>query len=373
MRLRPWPTAGFVLAAGVLLTPQPSNAENLTPQRTAESPAWKGQQYAGADDKGRVYVLRPKDFLVYPLKDGELAKPVELEREAVGKPAPVLDAAIDGPRDWVALFGGEVRWIRSGKEKVLPQLKWSAAAVTLLDGAPVIAVYPNPIGRNTERELRDVPLLMTPSGSKWSTLVRSEREKYADRDERATARVTDAVRLLTDSRGTLWLASTYRYQVLNFSGAGDELVRLEVDGAKIHHRAEEDVEGARLVLEEKRAGHLDPSKVQVGANTAVPAIRDLVEGRDGRIYLLSQGVEGGGLALDRYDRVGNILERAALDLDLPGAISLAAGKHGIYFVPFNGKNPRYVLAWEAIDAAEWVPVEGVKINGAEALTAEAAE
>lgn len=366
MRSWAWLAASTVLAVSVLLAPHCLAEGTLTPEPTAPSPTWEGQQYAGADDKGRVYVLRPKDFLVYPLKGGELGKPTKLERSAVGTPAPVLDAAIDGPRDWVALFGGEVRWIRSGKEKTLPKLNWSVAAVTLLDGQPVVAVYPTPVGRPTDRELRRVPLLLSPNGSRWSILAESDRETYAKREERAKARVEDAVRLLTDSRGSLWLASTYRYRLLNFSGAGDELLRLEVDGAEIHERDEEEVEEARLALEKKRAGHHDPSAVRINTNTAVPAIRDLVEGRDGRIYLLTQGVEGGGLALDRFDRVRNILERAPLDLDLPGAVSLAAGKHGLYFVPFNGERQRHMLPWEAVEAAEWTPVEGVEINGMDA-------
>ena len=360
---------GLALAAPLLLAPSPAHAKDIAVEVTAPQPTWEGQQYVGADDKGRVYVLRPKDFLIYPLKNGELSEPVELQRPSFTAPVPVLDAALDDPRDWVALFGGEVRWVRAGKEVTLPELRWSAAAVTLLDGRPVVAVYPNPVGRPTDRELRNVPLLMTPDGNSWSTLVESKRKSFARRDERTEARITDAVRLLTDSRGTLWMGNTYRYRLLHFSAAGDELLTVEVGKAEIRHRSEDEVENTRVYFEKERVRHADPTTVRVDVNTAVPAILDLTEGRDGMIYLL---VSGGGepegkshWALDRFNSVTGVLERAALNTWNSGALSIASGRDGIYIIPFNGQTRRLFIPWEKIEVADWHLVEGVKINGHE--------
>ena len=359
--------AGLVLAAVSSPLSRPALAEGLAAQVTAPVPTWQGQQYAGADDKGRAFVLRPKEFLVYPLVDGELGEPVELERGAVSTPVPVLDAAIDGPRDWVALFGGEVRWIRAGKEETLPELPWSPAAVALLDGRPVVAVYPNPVGRRTERELRTVPLLMTPNRSDWSILVESARQEPARGEARSAARVADAVRLFTDSRDTLWLASTYRYRLAHYSAAGDELLVLEVGGAEIRHRDEAEVEELRVSLEEERARYSDPTKARIAVNTAIPAILDLAEGRDGMIYLLVTGEadDDGGWALDRFNAVTGVLERTPLATSLPGVVSIAAAKDGLYLVPFNGQTRRLLIPWQAIEDAEWQSVEGATLNGQE--------
>lgn len=362
--------AGMVFATTwLIVSPTLALAGGVKAHVTAPEPTWRGQQYGGADDKGHAYILRPQEFLVYPLEDGELGKPVALEHSPVRTPLPVLDAAIDGPRDWVALFGGEVRWIRAGKEEILPELHWSVAAVTLLDGRPVVAVYPSPIGRVSERELRIVPRLLTPNRNTWSILVESNREGFAGPAERAAARITDAARLLTDSRGTLWLAGTYRYHLANYSAAGDERLILEVDGAEVRHRDEAELEGTRVAFEKERARHADPSKVQIAVNTAVPAILDLAEGRDGKIYLVVSGASGGGgsWALDRFDPVTGLLERTLLDTFNSGALSIAAAKDGLYIVPFNGLTRRLTIRWDALEAADWQPVEGVSLNGVAAV------
>jgi hypothetical protein len=377
MSLRTSLVAGLALATLLVLDSSPAQAEGIDAEVTAPEPTWEGQQYVGADDKGRVYILRPKDFLIYPLKNGELSQPIELERPSFAAPVPVLDAAVDDPRDWVALFGGEIRWIRAGKEVTLPELHWSAAAVALLDGRPVVAVYPNPVGRPTDRELRSVPLLMTPDGDGWSILAESKRKSFARREERAEARITDAARLLTDSRGTLWLGSTYRYRLVHFSAAGDELLTLEVGEAKIQRRGEDEVEDTRVHFEKERVRHADPTKVRIAVNSAVPAILDLTEGRDGMIYLLVSGDGEPGSesrwALDRFNSVTGLLERTALNTWNSGALSVASGRDGLYIIPFNAQTRRLFIPWERVEVADWQPVEGVKINGQAVRVAEGTE
>ena len=74
----------------------------------ATGTTWKGQQYLGADAKGRVYVLAPQENKVYPLRAGELQEPRKLVAGPVASPAPVLDAAMDLAGDWVGRYGGDV-------------------------------------------------------------------------------------------------------------------------------------------------------------------------------------------------------------------------------------------------------------------------
>lgn len=358
-------SAVATLAALLFLLPaSPVAAAGIEAQVVAVETTWKGQQYLGSDAKGRVYVLSPQESKVYPLRDGELQEPRKLSAAPMTTPAPVLDAAMDLAGDWVGRYGGEVRWFRAGKEVSLPPLHWPVAAVTLLNGNPVVAVFPSPRAGTPKAELRPVPLLMTPSGSRWSVLAESERDRHAGRDDPDPI-ISDTVHLLTDSRDTLWVAYKYHYRLLHFSPAGRELMSLEVDGAETHHRDETEVEDTRIGFEKERVRHADPEKVGLQVNTAVAAVLDLFEGRDGRIYLLAAGAgeDAGRWFLDRFDPVLGTLERAPLAFRYDGAVSVASGRDGLYLARFNGRGERLWIPWEAIEGAEWEPVQGVELDG----------
>jgi len=328
--------------------------------------SWEGQQYVGADGKGRVFVLRPQALRVYPLRDDGLGSEIALEAVPFAGPAPVLDAAMAGEGDWVALFGGEVRWFRSREEETLPPLHWAASAVALVDGRPVVAVYPSPVGRVSRRDLDVIPFLVTPDGDGWTVLVESEYEELPRREERFDARVRHAVRLTADSQDDLWVAYTYRYRLAHYSAAGRELLNVEMDGAEIGEAGEKAVGANRRALEEERARYAEPREATIHVNRAEVAIRDLTEGRDGRIYLLVKAKDGNHThAIDRFDPPTGTLERTPLALDLAGAASIAAGKDGLYVVPFNGERRRWKVAWEDLDAAVWEAVPGVRIDGFE--------
>jgi len=335
---------------------------------TLESQRFEGPQYVGSDSKGKVFILRTEGTLeVFPLEDDGLGKPRALQRKAMEGHGFVLDAAMDRHGDWIVLYGAEVRLFEDGKEKILPRLSWQPFSVALLNGEPIAGTFPFPMGRLSKRELRNPPLIQAADKDDWRTVVESERNGPPKVEERTPALHATASKIMTDSEDTIWLANEYRYRVVRYSKAGRELLSIEVGEAEVAHHEEESLEDARVALEEERARYANPERAKVVVNTAVTSILDLVEGEDGKIYLLTKAGKSGSLTLDRYDGVLNTLERTALGMTTPGAVSIASGKDGIYLVPFNGTLKRYLVPWEEIEQAAWVPVEGVKIDGTDAV------
>lgn len=367
-----------LLAVGVLLVlalpalaakeKAEKEARPLTGSVIAPGVSWEGQQFVAADAKGRVYVFRPQEFFVYPLDgSGDFGEPRELESRPLGDPAVARSALMDKHGDWVALFGGEPRWFRSGEEKELPPPGWMIGAVGLLKGRPVAAAYPYPVGRPSERDLRArPPLVLQADRDDWSVLVESDLAQVPDRRKYVSVRQKYDAHLLVDSGDSLWLANRYRYHVANYSSAGRELLVLEVGEAKVEHRDEMEVEAAAVELEEERARYADATRATPSTNTALTAILAIAEGRDGYMYFLvrdSASKSKTGLALDRLDTTQALLERVALAYRTPGTATMAAGKDGLYVVPFNGKEKRFFVSWEALLEADWSPVEGVEMNG----------
>lgn len=364
-------TAAGILLAAVPLTTSAAQtkSEKIRPVKAlkvAPGEKWDGQQYVAADSKGRVSLFRGETFEVYPVeKATHLGEPDALETIGVEGPGPILDAAMDRHGDWVMLQGSEVRWFRSGKEKALPELGWIPGSVELLDGRPVVTVFPFPMGHGSrEKVKRTPPMVLALDGDDWSVLVDSEYRRVPRDEGYVPVRQKEAVHTLVDSDDTLWLANRYRYRLAHYSAAGRELLSLDVDEAEIHHRDELEVEDRRVILEEERARYAEPTRASITTNTAVSVILAIAEGRDGRIYLLVKGREG-KLWLDRLDTVRGVLEGTPTTATAPGAVSMVGGADGLYIVPYNGQRQRFLVRWEDLEAARWMPVEGAELNGLE--------
>lgn len=329
---------------------------------------WEGQQYPAVDDRGRVYLLRTKTLEIYPVEGHDsLGEPRKLRTSQVETPAPVLDARMDRHGDWVMLQGAEVRWFPAGKEKAVPPLHWLATAVALANGRPVAAVVPVAFGEISHIRKHGVPFLLSADTDRWSTLVESNLE--APEDPRSMSPMNQhAGHLYAAANGQLCFANLYRYRFECFSPGGRKKLDVEVGGAKIGHLEADDaaVEAARAELEEARARTAHPERVRVAANTGIKVILDLTEGVDGRLYLLLKNPDGEGLALDRFDNATGKLMRIALEgAEAKGAMSMVAGQDGLFLAAFNGESGRYLVPWEALDAAAWHDVDGVSINGHE--------
>lgn len=331
---------------------------------------WDGPQFAGADAKGRVFLLHAETLAVYPVRDTtRLGTPRRLESTGLGNPTPPIAAAMGPHGDWVT-YNGTIRWFRSGKEEAVPAPRWHPRTVALLDGRPVVMVLPFRAGRWTEDEhVGRPPLVLAFDGDGWSRLVDSELEEVPQ--EAAASREELACLPHAAADGTLWLGDLYRYRLRQFSAAGRELVSVAVDGAQLERRGADDpaVREAREMLEAEAAklsddigGARRPARVTIVTNTLVERLRGLCEGRDGKLYVLLRRA-GAGLVLDRFDPVTGLLERVATDVENYGAVSMVAGKDGLYVVNYSGSAPRWLLPWNELDAADWQPVEDVEVNG----------
>lgn len=342
----------------------------VRPQPVAPEVRWDGPQVVQADAKGNVFVLHGRNLEVFPVRpDGGFGEPEKLFDEPVAGGANVTRAAMSEPGDWVVRQGYELRRFRHGKELPLPGSRWPVTAVAMHDGNPVAAVVPSPMGRPAPGEARSaLPVLVELGRDRWSPLVEADGAE-AERP-RTELMQRHSAHLIADSRNRLWVAQQYRYLVQSFSPAGRRLLEISVDGDRILHRDEQSGATARAALEKSRSRLADGERASVHFNTAVAVIQGLAEGRDGRYYWLVHGwlVHGegeGGLALslDRYDPVAGTLDRTALPLELRGVVSMAGGRDGLYVAAFNGKNGRYRIRWEDLEAASWAPVEGAQING----------
>jgi len=355
---------GLALTA-LLLAPLAVAGTPVPVEPLAPGVEWSGQQYPGVDAKGRVFLLRGETLDVYPVRsNGSLGEPRRLQASRVDQPAPVLDAQMDPHGDWVLLHGAEVRWFRSGEEEIVPTVDWLVTAVELAHGRPLVAVAPFKFHQHSKLHQRPIPRLLTATGDDWSTLVESDLRTLPPPSLAASTAASGHLHVSAD--GEIWFAKLYGYQLTSFSPAGRQRLDVKVDGAEVRHHKNGDrqVEAAAEDLETARARTAHPERHAIEVQTAIQAILDLAEGRDGRIHLLVHNPDGPGLALDRLDPLEGVLERVVLsDAVAHGAMSLVAGNDGFYLVPFSGREDRYLVRWEALDQATWEPVERVEIDG----------
>lgn len=362
----------FAVLLSFLLVAFPALGERaekaIQPEPVWGEPAWDGPQFVRADRKGNVFLFRGSRLEVYPVtRKGSLGDPLRLETTAEASRM-VQDAVLspDGGR-WLVYADLGVRLFEDGKEKPVPPLSWRPWSIAFLRDTPLVAVVPVPIGDpplDLER-LAAVPWFLSLDNGRWATFVEHRRLPGSEllKDERTMNDfVADyAVFTVGDREGKLWVARQYSYKVERWSPGGRPLLEIAVQGGKVVHRKETPAnpEAAAAVKRDKTQGR----ETRFNAFTARAAIRDLVEGRDHRLYLLVNTSDDGALALDRYDPVLSVLERTPLSLEKGGRFTMAAGKEGLYLAAWNGRDGRWRIPWEALDAAEWMEVEGAEIKG----------
>ncbi len=321
-----------------------------------DASAWDGPQLVRADRAGNVFFFRADTLQIYPLTlKGALGDPSRLE--VVGDaPQLVRDAVLAPQGDrWLLSADQGLRVFEDGKEKALPALEWRPSGIGFLRDEPVVSLLPLAVAWDrVHRERKgQIPRLMTFDGDRWNVLA-----EYTDlsavgigdlRPDINGAIAGYATFLTSDKEGRLWVARQYAYDVEQLTSTGKRRLQIVVDGAK--------------VTEPKEAAKSPHQPAGLHAFRAHAALFDLVEGRDHRTYfLVAAGSGGGGLVLDRYDPVTEELERVPLALQLPGRVTLASGKHGLYFAAWNGRGGRWMLSWDALDLATWKPVPKAEIS-----------
>ena len=335
------------------------------------TPAWDAPQFVEADGAGNVFFFRGDTLEVYPLlKEGGFGKPSRL-KTTVSSPRNVSNAALSPAGDrWLVQDGRSVRLFVDGKEKLIPPLPWVPGSVGFRRGEPVVAVIPFPLGGNSVDvdKLGTPPWLMELDNDKaWDSFVDSKGKTAAEILE--TLKTGEFNRILADStafmtadrQGKLWVAKGYSYRVQRYSLGGRLLYEIVVGDGKVREKPKKSQEieiARRSPTQNPTEATRDPAqeKGSYFAFTAEPAIFDLAEGRDGKLYLLTR-TETGAAALDRYDPVESILERILLQMKTEGRFTMAAGKDGLYLAAWNGKQGRWKLAWETLEQADWEEVK----------------
>lgn len=360
-----------------LLVPASALGGGLRPvslSASEEMHVWEGPQFVEADRTGNVFFFQASALKAYPLvKSGFLGEPLQL-KSTVGTGSEVRNAVLGSSGDrWLVQTSRSVRLFVDGEEKPLPPLQWLATSVTFRRDDPVVAVLPFPLGGSSVnvKKLGTPPWILEAEDDRWGSLVDLKGVAVSDvmeglgRGGFNDVMADHTVSMTSDRQGRLWVAKQYAYHLQRFSPSGRLLFEMTVDGGKVRKKAES--QG----IEIKRSGaaqnpaeattNPEKEKSTYFAFTAEAAVLDLVEGRDGRLYLLVRQA-GGEAFIDRYDPVLSLLERTPLQLKAEGRFTMAAGKDSLYLAAYNGKDGRWKIAWEALDQATWKEVE-FKANG----------
>ncbi len=358
----------FALGAPLAAADVPRESA-IVPEAVAPADAlsWEGPQIVRADRIGNVYFFRSETLEVYPLtRAGKLAEPARLE--VLGNaPQVVRDAALSpGGDTWFVSADLGVRLFVDGKEKAVPALEWRPSGIGFHRDAPVVSMLPLPVAWDqVYRERKgQPPRVLEFDGNRWNLMAgypdlsaTELGERHLDRNH-AVANYASFV--TAGSEGRLWLARQYAYDIEQLTATGKSRVRIVVDGGKVSERSPE--------------GAAKDQPTGFNAFRANAAILDLVEGRDGRAYFLAAGGEegAGGLVLDRYDPVLAELQRIPLGLQLPGRLTMASGKSGLYLAAWNGNRGRWLVRWETLEEANWKPVPKAEISPSAVPSAPAA-
>lgn len=257
-----------------------------------------------------------------------------------------------------------IRLFVDGKEKPIPAPEWRPWSVGFVRDTPMVCVVPRPTPAAHLRikDLGAVPWLIAFDGDRWSNVVEhSELSAAAAWKERS--RMNEWIAeyagfLAGDRKGKLWLASQYGYRVQRLSAGGRSLLEIRVKAPETDSRQRKaQAESADMSRQAETRGGTAHSF------EAAQVVADLTEGADGALYLLVNPGDGDTLALDRYDSVRGVLERAPLSLKGSGNFTLASGKDGLYLAGWNAKTGRWRLSWQALEQADWKEVKGAEIQG----------
>lgn len=355
--------ASSFLGAQADKAPQSPKAAVPAPKAIRAEPAlagasWDGPQFVRADRKGKIFLFRGNTFEVYrQAPDGTLGDPVRLEATAE-RPTIVHDAVLNAAGDqWLVYADVGARLFVNGKEKTLPAVHWRPGSIAFLGNTPLLAVVPIPVGGFPLdlEELSEIPWLYSLGNGRWETVAHQRdltgKDLAQARRDNKDVVADSAIFMSADHSGKLWVGHQYAYRVERWSPSGRPLDEIVVDGGRV---------------EEKKSREADSSKLPKGYHrfTAKPAVRDLVEGTDHRMYFLVT-LPDGTLALDRYDPALAVLERVPLTvMEGSSRFTLAAGKDALYLAAWNGRDGRWRISWEALEEADWHQVEGFEARGA---------
>lgn len=214
-------------------------------------------------------------------------------------------------------------------------------------------------GPSTARRPQRPPLILRLGSTGWETLVTGTfPHKTAGKDPFDTLFAENTLRLAPEARGKLWVAYPYTGRVVRFTSSGKPDLQM-VFGKGTAKYKDDEQRRQKFLSRLKSQGYNNPN-AQIGVFTAMAAIRGITEGRDGMLYLLlDRSLGGNGPVLARYNGVENVVEATSVRL-ADGEVSIAAGSDALAWT-ISGTNELWQLSWSALEAADWQPVENVRV------------
>jgi hypothetical protein len=357
--------AAFALPTGAAAVSRPEKsplvAQSLNSAKGVG--AWQGPQFLQADRKGRVSILRPATLEIFSFReDGSLQKSGKLEANSMERSGARGRAAMSPGGDWLIQEGARIALFRDGKETTLADPGWYLRGLGWLRDDPLLSVepartVPAPAPKGPP------PLVLRWTGKAWETMIAEPMPPGVDDPLDESVRTRRWVELLGDSRGTLWVANSYRYLVQRYSSSGKLKLKIAVGKGEVERRKDAAQAQRAFAGEIAESGRTAEKGFVAQAATGLQVLDALAEGRDGKMYfLVHQGWEGGDFALDRYDAVRAVLERALVRLQNVGVMTMASGKDGLYLAAFSAQRGRWKISWEDIDAAAWKPIKDARID-----------
>jgi hypothetical protein len=363
-----------VLVVSAALFAAPAAAAALAPARVQPSetlPAEDlGWQFVFADRKGRLTLARGKPLHIRSLAtSGEVGAPVVPDLSTVASGA-VREAAMsaDGGTVLVLAGGKDLVLVRGDDVEPVSDPRWKPFSIGMHGDQPLVGVHPVLTGRPAAvfRMPPTPPLVLAYDGSRWSTLVDEALPEAVEMDPVFSNVVYRTTSFAAAPADDLWIADHYRYRIRRLTAAGREKLELTIGDAVPRFRDEEELAGEGVQGELERRAAKTGHRAAALAFTGKPAIAGLAEGRDGLLYVVvAAGFDGARAQLHRFDAANLTLERVPLDFDFPGRLTLAAASDGLWIAAARQLHELWRLPWEEIAAAEWEPVEGVRVAGVE--------
>lgn len=355
--------ATFLLAAGAAST-EHKKARSVVPRALPDAISNFGRQTLGIDAKGRAAVLRKETLEVFRLEaTGEL-EPLEVLKFPPGF-SEVIRAAVMAPDgdEWYLLGAQDVWRATAQTVEKLPPVGWRVDNLTRAGDEPVVSVMPFGVGKPVRKRVvktgERAPQLLNFSASDWTVLLEEGTIPGGEEVVANYARINQERMLeFAPSRSNrLWAADCYRYRVRQVSPAGKVLATLA--GSLEIRLDDKDADSKTEAMANGAGPALSPGR-EILANLAIPVIRGLGEGPDGRLYLVTNL---DFLALDRFDPVTLKLERVPLELPFNGRLMVGGATDGLYLLGYSSETGRWFVPWGKLEEADWQPVEDVEING----------
>jgi hypothetical protein len=361
------------LAAVLVLVAMPAAAV-LAPARVQPSetlPAEDlGWQFVFADRRGRLTLARGEPLHVRSLAtSGKVGAPVVPDLSTVVS-GPVREAAMSADGGTLLLLAGgkDLALVRGDKVEPVSDPRWKPFSIGMHGDQPLLGVHPVLTGRPPAgfRMPSTPPLVLAYDGRRWSTLLDEPSPEAAEMDPQFRNVVYRTTSFATAPADDLWIADHYRYRIRRLTAAGREKLELTIGDVEPRFRGEEELAEGDVQGELERRAAKTGHRAAAVAFTGKPAIAGMAEGRDGLLYVVvAASFDGARAQLHRFDAANLTLERAPLDFDFPGRLTLAAASDGLWIAAARQRHELWRLTWGEIAAAEWEPVEGVRVDGVE--------